>query len=142
MGPEIRAQKRAEHRKGSAASDRDVAEEIDVSLDEYHQIVRDTANCRLYSYEEVNDGEDTWLLPSVDAGDHGVEREALMGAVTNAIGELADREQLVMALYYDEELNLKEIGAVLGVSESRVSQILSHIVTKLRATIAAWMEEE
>jgi RNA polymerase sigma factor FliA len=60
------------------------------------------------------------------------EQREVMSAVTEAIAELPQREQLVMSLYYVEELNLKEIGAVLGVSESRVSQILSGVVKKLR----------
>ena len=55
--------------------------------------------------------------------------------LTDAIAELPEREQLVMQLYYVEELNLKEIGEVLGVSESRVSQILSTVVKKLRSTL-------
>ena len=55
-----------------------------------------------------------------------------MEAVVNAIDELPNRDKLVMSLYYQEELNLKEIGEVLGVSESRVSQILSQNVKKLR----------
>lgn len=63
------------------------------------------------------------------------EHEEFMGAVTAAIGELPQREQLVMQLYYVEELNLKEIGAVLEVSESRVSQILSSVVKKLRGQL-------
>jgi RNA polymerase sigma factor FliA len=53
---------------------------------------------------------------------------------------LPEREQLVMALYYDEELNLREIGAVLGVSESRVSQIHGRIMIKLRGLLADWVE--
>ena len=58
-----------------------------------------------------------------------------MDAVTTAIEDLPEREQLVMQLYYVEELNLKEIGEVLGVSESRVSQILSTVVKKLRGNL-------
>jgi RNA polymerase sigma factor for flagellar operon FliA len=64
-----------------------------------------------------------------------VEEAEFMDAVTEAIAELPEREQLVMQLYYVEELNLKEIGEVLGVSESRVSQILSSVVKKLRVTL-------
>ena len=64
-----------------------------------------------------------------------VEHAQLMDAVTTAIEDLPEREQLVMQLYYVEELNLKEIGEVLGVSESRVSQILSTVVKKLRGNL-------
>jgi RNA polymerase sigma factor for flagellar operon FliA len=58
-----------------------------------------------------------------------------MEAVVAAIDQLPERERLVMSLYYVEELNLKEIGEVLGVSESRVSQILSAVVKKLRQNL-------
>jgi RNA polymerase sigma factor for flagellar operon FliA len=64
-----------------------------------------------------------------------VEEAQFMDAVTDAIADLPEREQLVMQLYYVEELNLKEIGEVLSVSESRVSQILSTVVKKLRTTL-------
>jgi RNA polymerase sigma factor for flagellar operon FliA len=66
-----------------------------------------------------------------------VEHAQIMDAVTAAIEDLPEREQLVMQLYYVEELNLKEIGEVLGVSESRVSQILSTVVKKLRGNLKA-----
>jgi RNA polymerase sigma factor for flagellar operon FliA len=58
-----------------------------------------------------------------------------MGALTDAIADLPERDQLLMNLYYVEELNLKEIGEVLGVTESRVSQLLSGVVKKLRGTL-------
>lgn len=61
-----------------------------------------------------------------------VEEAQFMAAVTTAIEHLPEREKLVMSLYYVDELNLKEIGEVIGVSESRVSQILSQVVKKLR----------
>jgi RNA polymerase sigma factor for flagellar operon FliA len=64
-----------------------------------------------------------------------VVSDEVMSAVVQAIDDLPEREKLVMNLYYVEELNLKEIGEVLGVSESRVSQILSSVVKKLRLTL-------
>jgi RNA polymerase sigma factor for flagellar operon FliA len=64
-----------------------------------------------------------------------VEHKEFMQAVSSAIGELPEREQLLMSLYYVEELNLKEIGETLGVTESRVSQLLSATVKKLRGTL-------
>ena len=64
-----------------------------------------------------------------------VEHQDFMRAVTDAIAELPERDQLLMSLYYVEELNLKEIGEVLDVTESRVSQLLSGIVKKLRVSL-------
>ena len=64
-----------------------------------------------------------------------VEHAEFMDAVTAAIENLPEREQLVMQLYYVEEMNLKEIGEVLGVSESRISQILSTVVKKIRSQL-------
>ena len=131
-----------EHREGGTATDRDIARAMNVSLADYHAILRDAANCRLFSYEEVNEGDDPSVLPHFQSDDHGAERLELLESVSEAIKQLSEREQLVMSLYYDEELNLKEIGAVLGVSESRVSQILSQAVGRLRSGIAEWMEDE
>jgi len=64
-----------------------------------------------------------------------VEHEQFMGALTDAVADLPERDQLLMNLYYVEELNLKEIGEVLGVTESRVSQLLTAVVKKLRGTL-------
>jgi RNA polymerase sigma factor for flagellar operon FliA len=64
-----------------------------------------------------------------------VEHQQFMGAVAEAIGELPERDQLLMSLYYVEELNLKEIGEILGVTESRISQLLTAIVKKLRVNL-------
>jgi RNA polymerase sigma factor for flagellar operon FliA len=66
------------------------------------------------------------------------EREAFLKALSDAINNLPEREKLVLALYYDEELNLKEIGQVLGVSESRVSQIHSQAALRLRSRLSDW----
>ena len=64
----------------------------------------------------------------------------MKSAVLKEIDNLPERERMVLALYYDEELNLKEIGAVLGVSESRVSQIHSQAMLRMRARLNEWSE--
>jgi len=64
-----------------------------------------------------------------------VEQQDFMRALVGAIDELPERDRLLMNLYYVEELNLKEIGEVLGVTESRVSQLLSAVVKKLRTQL-------
>lgn len=135
------AMRSVEHRTGKIASDREIARNMELTLPEYHAILTDASTCRLVSYEEVNDGDDPSILPRFDAGDHGAERAEMFASLVEAMEQLPERERLVMALYYDEELNLKEIGAVLGVSESRVSQILSQATLRVRAKVEYWMQE-
>ena len=77
---------------------------------------------------------DTWLSRIRRT----MERVETLPALADAIAQLPERERLVLALYYDEELNLKEIGEVLGVSESRVSQLHSQCVARLRARLGEW----
>ena len=137
----LEAIKAIETQTGREPADRDVAAALDMSLEDYHAIMQDTADTRLASYEEISQGEDTGLLPRYEPGDHGVERAALFDALAAAIGELPEREKLVMALYYNEELNLKEIGAVLDVSESRISQIMSQATKRVRGKISNWRDD-
>jgi RNA polymerase sigma factor for flagellar operon FliA len=68
----------------------------------------------------------------------GFQRDTFKAHLSHAIDGLPDREKLVLALYYDEELNLKEIGEVIGVSESRVSQIHSQAAMRLKARLSDW----
>ena len=68
----------------------------------------------------------------------GLQRDTFKKHLATAIDGLPEREKLVLALYYDEELNLKEIGEVIGVSESRVSQIHSQAAMRLRARLSDW----
>lgn len=131
-----------EARTGRDAQDADVAREMGVSLDEYHGLLRDSASSRLFSIDEVREGRDSTLVDELAAdqpdplAEH--QQSAFQQALAEAISRLPEREQLVFALYYDEELNLKEIGQVLGVSESRVSQIHSQAALRLRGRLASW----
>lgn len=135
-----------EARVGRDALDTEIAAELEVSLDDYHAMLRDSTTGRLFSYEETFGNEDSDIDASESSSAfispmEGVQRDALKQSLARAITQLPEREQLVLALYYDEELNLKEIGQILGVSESRVSQIHSQAAARLRTRLADWRDE-
>ncbi len=131
-----------ESRTGRDAQDVDVATEMGVSLDEYYSLLKDSSGSRLFSFEELREGNEHSAGEQVASGDAHPddlhEDDAFGRALVEAIAALPERERLVFALYYDEELNLKEIGLVLGVSESRVSQIHSQAALRLRARLESW----
>ena len=120
---------------GRTPTQAEIAEYMGKDLEEFHKERGKAKRFETYSMEVVTEevmtiADDTSQQPEVI-----VEEAQFMDAVTDAIAQLPEREQLVMQLYYVEEFNLKEIGETLGVSESRVSQILSSVVKKLRGTL-------
>ena len=120
---------------GRTPTQAEIAEYMGKDLEEFHKERGKAKRFETYSMEVVTEevmtiADDTSQQPEVI-----VEEAQFMDAVTDAISQLPEREQLVMQLYYVEEFNLKEIGETLGVSESRVSQILSSVVKKLRGTL-------
>ncbi|MDI3322872.1 RNA polymerase sigma factor FliA [Pontibacterium granulatum] len=131
-----------EARTGRDASDAEVAKEMGVSIDEYHSLLKDSVDSRLFSLDELLNPDDEYPGEQVVAAGEGpnarVEEQAFVSALVTEIDNLPEREKLVLALYYDEELNLKEIGQVLGVSESRVSQIHSQAALRLRSRLGEW----
>ena len=133
-----------ELRLGRDATDYEVADELGVELDEYYDMIKDSASSKLFSYDELISGDERpeEQLPS-SVGDplEGIQSDALRQGLAAAIASLPERERLVLALYYDEELNLKEIGLVLGVSESRVSQIHSQAALRLRSRLVEWQAD-
>lgn len=133
-----------ENRLGRDASDKEIARELGVDIEEYYKILRDSASSKLFSYDELISGEDRpeEQLPSDSENPlDGIEYGALKSDLAECITQLPERERMVLALYYDEELNLKEIGMVLGVSESRVSQIHSQAALRLRARMTDWQAD-
>ncbi|OHV12001.1 RNA polymerase sigma factor FliA [Kushneria phosphatilytica] len=132
---------RLEQQNGRAPSEREIAAELDISLDEYHQTLTDVNNGFLMPYEDVSTDES-----EASHVDHSVERpdtphdqwlaHAQREQLMAAIDKLPERERLLLALYYQEELNLKEIGAVMGVSESRVCQLHGQAVARLRVALS------
>jgi len=136
--------KQVESRVGRDASDQEVATELGIPLDEYYAYLQDSAGTRLFSFEEVTENDESSLKPTSSASptpQDDVQQQAFKENLAQAIGTLPERERLVLALYYQEELNLKEIGSLLGVSESRVSQIHSQAALRLRTRLADWGSE-
>ncbi|MFY9179131.1 MAG: RNA polymerase sigma factor FliA [Venatoribacter sp.] len=135
--------KQIESEKGRDAEDAEVAQLLEMSLEEYHSMLQDSASCRLFSYEEIieKNGVEYDVFEDEPQANPaaGIERESFQKQLAEAIRTLPEREQLVLSLYYDEELNLKEIGAVLGVSESRVSQLHSQAAHRLRSKLGSWI---
>lgn len=134
-----------EHDQGRDARDTEIAAVLDMPLQEYYKILQDNSYHKVLSFEDLGVGDDSILENMSDNAPgilDGLQREDLQRILSEAIASLPERERLVMALYYDEELNLREIGAVLGVSESRVSQIHSQAVIRLQARMGNRLEEE
>ncbi len=130
-----------ENREGRAATAQEIAAEMGVSLDAYHELLRDTSSVRLFSLEQI--AEDEQQPAETGEGDISPQLDALLHsgfqqALAEQIGQLPDKEKLVLALYYEQGLNLKEIGEVLEVSESRVCQIHGQAVVRLRSRLGEW----
>lgn len=121
------AQSRLEARLGRAPSDAEIAAELDLSVEELRKVYSLTAHTSVVSFETVLDDE----APRAHADLPGADDDLPPGFL-RAVRELAERDQVVVALYYWERLTLAEIGRVLGVTESRVSQLHSRATMSLR----------
>ncbi len=133
-----------ENKLGHDAQESDIAEHLGITIEEYNRILQDTVGCKTFSVEELDQQGDAFLRDAHQSDVQPVDdllKENFQAALADAIRVLPERERLVVSLYYDEELNLREIGQVLEVSESRVSQICSQAMLRLRAKLADWMEE-
>jgi RNA polymerase sigma factor for flagellar operon FliA len=129
---------------GREARDAEVAERMGVSLDEYCRVLQDAVSCRVSSLDETFGEDDTLISHAVDEKSDPFRDafdEGFRAALAKAIKELPERERLVMSMYYDNELNLKEIGAVLNVTESRVCQLHGQALLRLKARLADWREQ-
>ncbi|HGN1944747.1 TPA: RNA polymerase sigma factor FliA [Providencia stuartii] len=128
-----------------SATESEIAQALNIDVTEYRQALLDTNNSQLYSYDEWHEIHGESCEPAIDESDGGNPLSLLMESnlraqLIEAIEQLPEREKLVLTLYYQEELNLKEIGAVLEVGESRVSQLHSQAIKRLRGRLKSLTE--
>jgi RNA polymerase sigma factor for flagellar operon FliA len=127
---------------GRDVKDSEVAEKLDISLDEYHHMLSDASSGRIIGIEDLGISDDVLVTANDKDDDYLYEQQAtdaFQQALIKNISSLPEREAIVLSLYYNDELNLKEIGAVLDVSESRVSQIHSQALVRLRSRMQDWL---
>ena len=130
-----------ENQLGRDARDREIAKNLDIPLEEFHQLKQETNGSRMFAFfdvglneEVVSEGTSTAALGPLDK----LQQEDFKRSLQKGIEGLPERERMVLALYYDEELNLREVGEILGVSESRVSQIHSQAMQRLQIRLREW----
>jgi RNA polymerase sigma factor FliA len=126
---------------GRAPSESEVAQKLKITITDYFQILTDCGGHQLIYFEDVhkNEDEDHFLDRFIQNNKsdviNGLLSRDFKEALKQAIEALPEREKILMGLYYEQELNLKEIGAVMSVTESRVSQMHSQAVARIRATL-------
>ncbi|HHI92597.1 MAG TPA: RNA polymerase sigma factor FliA [Gammaproteobacteria bacterium] len=134
-----------EHREGRDARDEEVVELLGISRDEYFKTLQDVSSHRVLSWDEIGIDEDAF---GHSAGDNKtsvhdqLEKQHFQAKLSDSISSLPEREKMIVSLYYESELNLREIGSVMNVSESRISQLLSQAHIRLRARMRDWIAQQ
>jgi RNA polymerase sigma factor for flagellar operon FliA len=129
-----------EHSNGRPPSETELAAALEMPLADYQKLLQDARGHQLIYLEDLSAGDDENYLDRNLAGPapdplEALEDAGVRRALVKAIENLPEREKMMMALYYEEDLNLREIGEVLGVTESRVCQLHSQAIARLRASV-------
>lgn len=127
---------------GRDVKDYEVAEALDVSLEQYHTMLNEANAGKIIGMDDLGVSEDVISSREDEEQDDiyvDIEVDSFKHTLVDEIKNLPEREALILSLYYDEELNLREIGEVLSVSESRVSQIHSQAMLRLRSRLKDWL---
>lgn len=129
-----------ENAKGRGARVQEIADQLGISVEEYYSFMHDNNGTRMFAFEDLSISEPIFSNVHVSMSNpiDGVQQADFTANLSAELEKLPDREKLVVALYYDEELNLREVGQILGVSESRVSQIHSQAMMRLQGRMKAW----
>jgi len=129
-----------EHERGRTPSEGELAEALGMSLSDYQHTLQEARGHQIVYFDDfAGDGDESFLdrhLTDNDADPAAIlEDRDLRQGLVEAIARLPEREKLMMGLYYEQDLNLREIGEIMGVTESRVSQLHSQAIARLRARI-------
>ena len=127
-------------RLGRFPSDHEVAEYMGITDEEYQELLANSSVYSIVSLEETLEGYDQLPLRDEESAENrpeqAIEREDLLKSLTQAIASLRENEQIVLSLYYQKEMKMKDIAAVLGVSHARASQIHTRAIQKLKVLMA------
>jgi len=130
-----------ENRLGGELRDVDVAQELGVTIQEYHHMLADTNSSRLFNFDDTGVGEEKITMglgQAIPTPIQVVQKTKLNEKIIEGIKHLPEREKLLLSMYYHDALNFKEIGEVLGVTESRISQLHSQAMGRLRIYLKEW----
>ena len=126
-----------------APSESEIADEMGMLLADYQELLGKVRGTQLFYLEDLSgdDGDDFLDRHVADEGANPLamlQDQRMREALVDAIGKLPEREQHVMSMYYEQDMNLKEIAAVLGVTESRICQLHSQSIARLRSKLRQW----
>ncbi len=134
-----------EHLTGRRAKDVEVAEYLGISMEEYHKILKDSSGSKIFAFDDIGDDEDSFFTENIaDKSSNLIDvlqQKDFKEKLAKVILSLPERERLVLVLYYEEELNLKEIAEVIGVTESRISQILGKATIRLQSRMQSFIDK-
>jgi RNA polymerase sigma factor for flagellar operon FliA len=139
-----RCYSKIEHQKGRQATDEEVCEELGITQEEFHDMLNQVRSVSLLSYDDISNfskSDKRFLHGYGEAGGKAptpfneVNVAHIKHMIAEAIHDLPEKQRLVLSLYYYEDLNLKEIGRVLDVTESRVSQLHTQAILRLKAKL-------
>lgn len=144
-----RSAQRLEHHLGRQASHDELASSMGLSMGRLHELITEVGDLAMISLEDVAFGRNNERLGFEDyiASHTGDPMAALLsreraGAVAEAIQQLPEKERQVMPLYYHSELTMKEVGARLGITESRVSQLHTQAISRLRTILSTYVQDQ
>jgi RNA polymerase sigma factor for flagellar operon FliA len=134
---------RMQQKLGRAPSESEIAREMDVSLADYQHLLQEARGSQLMYYEDFHNEEQESFFDRHDFSTEAnplelLQDERFRAALVQAIGRLPERERQLMGMHYEQDMNLREIGEVMGVSESRVCQIHSQAVARLRTSLRGY----
>jgi RNA polymerase sigma factor for flagellar operon FliA len=135
---------RLQQKLGRAPTEREIAAALELSLEQYQELLQEAYGSQVLFYDTLSEDDDDAEFLDRHAAVENADPLALLAdgrfkkALVRALEELPEREKTLMGLYYEQELNFKEIAAVFGVTESRVCQLHAQAASRQRAKLKAW----